>query len=130
MIKVRQQSNTTSSKSASKSKRKNKPREQKAAKTAVRPAPNMLAMKAMKKKRPVLTEKKNVSELFERFSPVERQEAYLMLGGKYLVGCTRKRDSRYKEFMEKIKEEMQSDKIATTKTAAVKRFGELLSAAP
>jgi hypothetical protein len=69
-------------------------------------------------------------ELFERFSPVERQEAYLMLGGKYLVGCTRKRDSRYKEFMEKIKEEMQSDKIATTKTAAVKRFGELLSAAP
>ena len=68
--------------------------------------------------------------MFERFSPVERQEAYLMLGGKYLVGCTRTRDSRYKEFMEKIKEEMQSDKIATTKTAAVERFGELLSAAP
>jgi len=102
----------------------------KAAKAAVRPAPNMLAMKAMKKKRPVLTEKKDVLELFERFSPVERQEAYLMLGGKYLVGCTRKRDSRYKEFMEKIKEEMQSDKIATTKTAAVERCGELLSAAP
>ena len=129
MIKVRQQHHQQQ-KCFQKQKEKNKPREQKTAKATVRPAPNMLAMKAMKKKRPVLTEKKDVLELFERFSPVERQEAYLMLGGKYLVGCTRKRDSRYKEFMEKIKEEMQSDKIATTKTAAVERFGELLSAAP
>ena len=57
MIKVRQQHHQQQ-KCFQKQKEKTSRVNKNAAKAAVRPAPNMLAMKAMKKKRPVLTEKK------------------------------------------------------------------------
>ena len=64
-------------------------------------------------------------KVVERKNPPEKAEAYVMLGGIYVVGCTRKRDSRYLEHVRLVASELESGALAG-KAEAVARFSELL----
>ena len=62
-----------------------------------------------------------------RRNPVEKQEAYIMQNGKFLVGCKQKQNKSFEVVIRDLAKEMQTGGVAWTKQAAVAALAERLA---
>ena len=89
------------------------------------------------KKRPAAAKRPAISfgtssmtlKIVPRHNPESKQSAYIMLNGKYLVGCSKKQSPSYLQHMETIVSEIEEGTLAAEKDACKSFLTSLLPGA-